>query len=79
MKLNRNLNTAILLPFIISMAAYILIFSHLSHPGCTKDMRKENAQAIQIIYLERKELNVRPASIYPADLLEIESMQTSTE
>jgi hypothetical protein len=79
MKLNRHLDTAILLPFITSIAAYILIFSHLSRPGCPGDMRKENAQAYNLHSLERIELTVQTAFIYPMDLVVMEPIQTSTE
>jgi hypothetical protein len=72
-------NTAILLPFITSMAAYILIFSHLSHPGCHFEMRKQIDLVHQLKSMELKEMVVQPTSIYPMDLDVMESMNLTSE
>jgi hypothetical protein len=69
--------TAILLPFITSMAVYILIISHLSHPS-SMNMRKET-RTYRLLSLERKARSVQPNSVNPLDSLSMGSRQPTIE
>jgi hypothetical protein len=74
-----TLDTAILLPFITSLAAYILIFSHLSHPGCHLEISKQNDLTYPFLSTECKEKVVQANSLHTTDLVVLESTHTTTK